>query len=39
MDEILPGVWHWATQHPSIHQPVSSYYLRDAAVLVDPLLG
>jgi|SRR4051794_833900 glyoxylase-like metal-dependent hydrolase (beta-lactamase superfamily II) len=38
MDEILPGVWHWTTEHPSIHQPVSSYYLEDAGALVDPLL-
>ena len=38
MNEILPGVWHWTAQHPNIHRPVSSYFLEDAGVLLDPLL-
>jgi hypothetical protein len=38
MNEILPGVWHWTAEHPNIHMRVSSYYLEDAAVALDPLL-
>ena len=38
MEEILPGVWHWTAEHPRIHIPVSSYYLRDAGTALDPLL-
>lgn len=38
MREILPGVWHWTTEHPDIHQDVSSYYLEDAGAVLDPLL-
>jgi hypothetical protein len=38
VNEILPGVWHWTAQHPHIHQRVSSYYLEDAQVALDPLL-
>ncbi|MGZ4172754.1 MAG: hypothetical protein ACXVRP_12705 [Solirubrobacteraceae bacterium] len=37
MDEIAPGLWHWTARHPHIGQPVSSYYLEDAGVLLDPL--
>jgi len=36
--EIAPGVWHWTARHPRIGQPVSSYYLADERVLLDPLL-
>jgi len=39
MREILPGVWHWTAEHPDIHHDVSSYYLEDAAAVLDPLLG
>ena len=38
MHEILPGVFHWTVVHPRIHIPVSSYYLGDDAVLIDPLV-
>jgi hypothetical protein len=38
MHEILPGVWHWAAEHPRIHTVVSSYWLEEAAVLIDPLV-
>lgn len=39
MDEILPGVWHWTAPHPNIGgKPVSSYWLEDGGVLVDPLI-
>jgi hypothetical protein len=36
--EVLPGVFHWPAIHPRIHIEVSSYWLRDGGVLVDPLL-
>jgi len=38
VEEIVPGVWHWTTQHPRIHIAVSSYYLEPERVLLDPLL-
>jgi hypothetical protein len=38
MREIIPGVFHWTALHPRIHHEVSSYFLRDAGVLIDPLL-
>jgi hypothetical protein len=36
--EIAPGLWHWTGRHPRIGQPVSSYYLMEERVLLDPLL-
>lgn len=38
MQEILPSVFHWVTVHPSIQIPVSSYYLAEEDVLIDPLV-
>jgi len=38
MREILPGVFHWQAVHPKIHIEVSSYWLEDGGVLVDPLV-
>jgi len=38
MREILPGVWHWTRVHPKIKIEVSSYYLADERVLLDPLV-
>ena len=38
MREVLPGVFHWTTLHPRIHIPVSSYWLDEAGVLIDPLV-
>lgn len=37
MNEILPGVFHWTKKHPNIGIEVSSYYLADERVLVDPM--
>ena len=37
MDEIAPGLWHWTARHPYIGSTVSSYYLEDSHVLLDPL--
>ncbi len=37
MDEIAPDLWHWTARHPHIGAEVSSYYLADARVLIDPL--
>jgi hypothetical protein len=40
MEEILPGIWHWTAPNPSIGGAlVSSYWLDEPAVLIDPLLG
>jgi glyoxylase-like metal-dependent hydrolase (beta-lactamase superfamily II) len=36
--EIIPGVFHWTAIHPSIHSEVSSWWLEDGGVLIDPLL-
>lgn len=36
--EIVPGVLHWTAIHPKIGIAVSSYLLRDARILLDPLL-
>jgi hypothetical protein len=38
MREIAPGLFHWDAFHPGIRHEVSSYYLRDGGVLIDPLL-
>jgi hypothetical protein len=38
MREILPGIHHWTAIHPNIRQPVSSYYVEPAQMLVDPLV-
>jgi hypothetical protein len=35
--EIQPGVFWWTAFHPRIKQPVSSYYVADAATLIDPM--
>jgi len=37
MNEIAPGIFHWKTRHPNIGADVSSYYLRDERVLIDPM--
>ena len=36
--EILPGLFHWTTAHPKIRIEVSTYWLADPKVLLDPLL-
>jgi hypothetical protein len=38
MQEISPGLWHWTARHPLIHRAVSSYYLSEERVLLDPLI-
>lgn len=37
MDEIAPGIWHWAAPHPRIGIDVHSYYLPEERVLIDPV--
>jgi hypothetical protein len=37
MKEIAPGIWHWKARHPRIGVDVSSYFLPEPAVLLDPL--
>jgi len=38
MQEVLPGVFHWTASHPGIRSEVSSYWLQDPGVLMDPLV-
>jgi hypothetical protein len=38
MNEILPGLHHWTAFHRGIGFDVSSYFVADAAALVDPML-
>src|SRR5688572_21394835 len=37
MDEIAPGIRLWTARHPKIGADVSSYWLPDIGVLIDPL--
>ena len=37
MREILPRIFHWTVTHPKIKIDVSSYYLADEKILIDPL--
>jgi hypothetical protein len=36
--EVLPGVFHWTTPHPRLHIDVSSYWLDEPGVVIDPLV-
>jgi hypothetical protein len=38
MREVVPGLFHWSAFHPGIRHDVSSYYVLDSGVLIDPLL-
>jgi hypothetical protein len=38
MREIEPGLFHWTAFHDGIGQTVSSYYVREARVLIDPMV-
>ena len=38
MKEVLPGLFHWTAMHEKIGSPVHSHFLRDAGVLLDPML-
>lgn len=37
MNEIRPGLMHWIRHHEGIQADVSSYYLLDERVLLDPM--
>jgi hypothetical protein len=36
MREIIPGLWHWSTHHEPINASVSSYYVQEAGIVIDP---
>jgi hypothetical protein len=38
VQEVHPGIVHWTRVHPGIKIEVSSYYLPDERVLIDPLV-
>ena len=38
MQEVLPDTFHWPAMHPGIHMEVSSYWLEDGGILIDPLV-
>jgi len=38
MEEITTGVWHWTARHPKIGIEVSSYFVTEPGVLLDPLV-
>jgi glyoxylase-like metal-dependent hydrolase (beta-lactamase superfamily II) len=38
VNEIAPGLWHWTGRHDHIRSDVSSYYLAESAVLIDPMI-
>jgi hypothetical protein len=38
MREIAPGLFHWTAFHERIRQQVSSYFVSESGVLIDPLL-
>jgi hypothetical protein len=38
VNEIAGGLWHWKARHPHINSYVSSYYLAEARVLIDPMI-
>ncbi len=37
MEEILPGLWHFTARHERIGIDVSSYWLPEQRVLIDPM--
>ncbi len=37
MDEVLPGVLHWARVHENTGQPAHSYFVADRGLLIDPM--
>ena len=37
MEEIAPGIWHWKAVHPNLGIDVSSYWLPELKLLLDPL--
>jgi glyoxylase-like metal-dependent hydrolase (beta-lactamase superfamily II) len=38
VEEIAPGVWHWSALRESIGHRVSSYYLAEERIAIDPML-
>jgi hypothetical protein len=38
VEQIAPGLWHWTARHEHIHGVVSTYYLADSRVLIDPMI-
>jgi hypothetical protein len=36
--EVLPGIFHWPALHPRINVEVSSYWLQEGGILIDPLV-
>jgi hypothetical protein len=38
VNEIAPGLWHWKALRESIGSEVSSYYLMNERVLIDPMI-
>jgi glyoxylase-like metal-dependent hydrolase (beta-lactamase superfamily II) len=38
MEEISPGLWHWTARHDRIGVDVSSYYLEQERVMLDPMI-
>jgi hypothetical protein len=38
VEQIAPGLWHWTARHEHIHSAVSTYYLTDSRVLIDPMI-
>jgi glyoxylase-like metal-dependent hydrolase (beta-lactamase superfamily II) len=37
VDEIAPRIWHWKAVHPNLGIEVSSYWLPDLKLLLDPI--
>jgi hypothetical protein len=38
MQEIAPGLWHWSVRYDKIGGAVSTYYLAEARVFIDPMI-
>jgi hypothetical protein len=38
MDEVIPGIWHWAAVHPRHGQLAHSHYVVDGGTLIDPMV-
>ena len=38
MQEIAPGLWHWTASRDTIGKDVSSYYLVEERVVLDPMI-
>jgi hypothetical protein len=37
VEEVAPGIWHWAAPHPRIQIRVHSYYLPAERTVIDPI--